>query len=158
MWVFQVIEQCCVTSSFEKLTLLLAFCVSHLSVICAGVGKPQAIMSKEELDEKEANRTGADIGSKSKSSRSRSRSLATIMTNKGEAPRLSRSHRSSTSHRPSDSDVEEVAVGVKRGMILPFEPLSISFDDVSYFVDMPSVSCTSPSATLHISSSLSLRF
>lgn len=102
------------------------------------VGKPQAIMSKEELEEKEANRTGGDVITKSKSSRSQSRSLAAIMNSKGDAPRLSKSHRSSTSHRPSDSDVEEVAVEVKRGMILPFEPLSISFDDVSYFVDMPS--------------------
>ena len=109
-----------------------------LSAGSAAVGKPQAIMSKEELEEKEANRTGADF-SKSRSSRSQSRSLAAIMTSKGDAPRLSKSHRSSTSQRPSDSDVEEVAMEVKRGMILPFEPLSISFDDISYFVDMPAV-------------------
>jgi ABC-type multidrug transport system ATPase subunit len=104
-----------------------------------GVGKPQAIMSKEELEEKEANRTGADLVSKrSKSSRSQSRSLAAIMSSHGtDAPRLSRSHRSSTSHHPSESDVEEVTVEVKKGMILPFQQLSISFDDVSYFVDMP---------------------
>lgn len=28
----------------------------------------------------------------------------------------------------------------KRGMILPFQPLSISFDDLKYSVDMPAVS------------------
>jgi hypothetical protein len=130
---------------------LLAFHDSHLSLRSAAVGKPQAIMSKEELEEKEANRTGGDVITKSKSSRSQSRSLAAIMNSKGDAPRLSKSHRSSTSHRPSDSDVEEVAVEVKRGMILPFEPLSISFDDVSYFVDMPAVRCTLPSSALYIS-------
>lgn len=27
----------------------------------------------------------------------------------------------------------------KRGMILPFQPLSISFDDIKYYVDMPAV-------------------
>lgn len=27
----------------------------------------------------------------------------------------------------------------KRGMILPFEPLSITFDDILYAVDMPQV-------------------
>jgi len=29
----------------------------------------------------------------------------------------------------------------KKGMVLPFEPLSIAFDDISYYVDMPAV-CT----------------
>lgn len=29
----------------------------------------------------------------------------------------------------------------KKGMILPFEPLSLTFHDVNYYVDMPSVSC-----------------
>jgi hypothetical protein len=27
-----------------------------------------------------------------------------------------------------------------RGMVLPFEPLSISFDDICYYVDLPAVS------------------
>lgn len=27
----------------------------------------------------------------------------------------------------------------KRGMLLPFEPLSITFDDIRYSVDMPQV-------------------
>lgn len=30
-------------------------------------------------------------------------------------------------------------VAPKRGMILPFQPLSISFNEVEYFVDMPAV-------------------
>lgn len=29
--------------------------------------------------------------------------------------------------------------GAKRGMVLPFSPLAMSFDDVRYFVDMPAV-------------------
>lgn len=28
----------------------------------------------------------------------------------------------------------------ERGMVLPFEPLSISFDDICYYVDLPAVS------------------
>lgn len=28
----------------------------------------------------------------------------------------------------------------KRGMVLPFKPLSLSFDNVNYYVDMPAVS------------------
>ena len=29
---------------------------------------------------------------------------------------------------------------VKRGMVLPFEPLSLAFNHVNYYVDMPAVS------------------
>lgn len=28
----------------------------------------------------------------------------------------------------------------KKGMILPFQPLSLAFDHINYFVDMPGVS------------------
>lgn len=31
----------------------------------------------------------------------------------------------------------------RRGMILPFQPLAMSFDSVNYFVDMPAVRITS---------------
>lgn len=34
----------------------------------------------------------------------------------------------------------EASGNQKRGMILPFEPYSITFDDVRYSVDMPAVS------------------
>lgn len=39
-----------------------------------------------------------------------------------------------------DSNLE-AAIGVapKRGMVLPFTPLAMSFDTVNYFVDMPPV-------------------
>ena len=30
-------------------------------------------------------------------------------------------------------------VNTKKGMVLPFTPLALSFDDVKYFVDMPVV-------------------
>lgn len=33
----------------------------------------------------------------------------------------------------------------ERGMILPFTPLSMSFDSVNYYVDMPSVRIYFPS-------------
>lgn len=112
----------------------------------AAVGKPQAIMSEEELAEKEANRTGASVNSKvSGSTRSQSRSLAGIMA-AGEKSHStqSRSRRSSASELSRHGDEDESTIvhpaadgGAKRGMILPFQPLSISFDDVSYYVDMP---------------------
>jgi hypothetical protein len=39
------------------------------------------------------------------------------------------------------SDASDAVAGVepKRGMILPFQPLAISFDDIKYYVDMPAV-------------------
>ena len=138
-------------------------------LIDSALGKPQAIMSEEELAEKEANRTGASLD-KSKSTKSRSRarrsdqgrSLAEIMSERkgGAITPSSRSTRESVDQRQSmdqtrssmdqrsEPDVEDVesagdgAAAQARGMILPFTPLSISFDDVSYFVDMPAVSVT----------------
>lgn len=111
----------------------------------AAVGKPQAIMSAEEMAEKEANRTGKIVSLRKSTSTSvnSSRSLAAIGSTNGTTK--SRSRRSSNSHRARDDELgvdEESMAGdsrVKRGMILPFEPLSISFDDVSYYVDMPAV-------------------
>lgn len=44
-------------------------------------------------------------------------------------------------NRNADSSLE-AALGVapKRGMVLPFTPLAMSFDNVNYYVDMPPVS------------------
>lgn len=42
--------------------------------------------------------------------------------------------------RNSSSLIEETnGVAGKKGMILPFSPLAMSFDTVNYFVDMPPV-------------------
>lgn len=39
-----------------------------------------------------------------------------------------------------EATLEIAAMEQKRGMILPFLPLSISFEDLTYYVDMPPVS------------------
>jgi hypothetical protein len=43
------------------------------------------------------------------------------------------------------SDVSYINASVRadpgRGMILPFEPLSMSFSEINYYVDMPAVCC-----------------
>lgn len=36
-------------------------------------------------------------------------------------------------------DVQEVNENSIRGMVLPFEPLSVTFDEIRYSVDMPPV-------------------
>jgi hypothetical protein len=38
--------------------------------------------------------------------------------------------------RNADADTSNAP---RRGMILPFQPLAMSFDSVNYFVDMPAV-------------------
>jgi hypothetical protein len=37
-----------------------------------------------------------------------------------------------------------------RGMVLPFQPLSISFNDISYFVDLPAVLCFAETPLSHV--------
>lgn len=37
----------------------------------------------------------------------------------------------------------------RRGMVLPFSPLSMCFDDVNYYVDMPAVSSTMHNFSQH---------
>lgn len=47
--------------------------------------------------------------------------------------------------RNADSAGEASSGGAaKRGMVLPFSPLAMSFDDVRYFVDMPAVNHPPP--------------
>lgn len=122
-----------------------------LDVHCAAIGRPQPIMSEEELAEKEAARTGIPLQkstsrahsrglSKARSQR-RSLSLSQSRRAAGDSPmQITRSRRASKTFQDSDLTVGEPEdIVVDRGMILPFQPLSISFSDVSYFVDMPAV-------------------
>lgn len=108
-------------------------------------------MTEEELAEKEANRTGQTMQLRKKKgnelrSRSRSHSLSAIMSANGETAMEGQSrirNRKDTVEDLDYVDVDDAAgsgdVQEKRGMILPFQPLAISFDDVSYYVDMPAV-------------------
>ncbi|KAK6119519.1 hypothetical protein DH2020_046741 [Rehmannia glutinosa] len=88
-------------------------------------GKPQAILSEETLAERIASKRGEHVELSSVGSRT--------------------SGRYDDVHRSVSSRTMSSRVGVisnadpnrKRGMILPFEPLSITFDDIRYAVDMP---------------------
>lgn len=47
--------------------------------------------------------------------------------------------------RNEDSSLESAnGIAPKKGMILPFTPLAMSFDDVKYYVDMPAVRINGP--------------
>ncbi|KAL8153334.1 hypothetical protein V2J09_011094 [Rumex salicifolius] len=108
------------------------------------LGKPQAIISKEEASEIHDDEEEPEMGFKF-SSRSRKgvvpRSLSSADGNdtREMAMRrmMSRSNQNGLS-RNDDSSLEATnGVVSKRGMILPFTPLAMSFDEVNYFVDMP---------------------
>lgn len=123
------------------------------------MGKPQAVLSEEDLAMKEANRTGQTYkGSESRKNRSRSRRSLGPSWSRNGAVNGEDMQFSIGEDGMSNLEMEDMVVPTaKRGMILPFEPLSISFDDVSYFVDMPPVniplnpaSCLSLSPTSNI--------
>ncbi|XP_074280493.1 pleiotropic drug resistance protein 1-like [Silene latifolia] len=76
------------------------------------IGKPQPILSEEDLQEKQANLTGQAI------------------------ELSSRGRRSSGSGRGGEIQEESQRNG-QRGMVLPFQPLAITFDEIRYSVDMP---------------------
>ncbi|XP_068648511.1 ABC transporter G family member 39-like isoform X2 [Aristolochia californica] len=79
-------------------------------------GKPQTILSEEALMEKQMNRTGQvqELELSSASSASKGNEVAR-----------------------SSSGFSDVVNGRKKGMVLPFAPLSITFDNIRYSVDMP---------------------
>jgi len=41
-----------------------------------------------------------------------------------------------------NSTPEEDTLTTKRGMVLPFRPLSLAFDHVNYYINMPTVNST----------------
>lgn len=87
-------------------------------------GKPQAILTEETMAERNDCKT-REIELSLREKR---------LSERGDEIQRSASSTSVTSRAGS---VSEVSQNKKRGMILPFEPLSITFDDVRYAVDMP---------------------
>ncbi|GLJ18676.1 hypothetical protein SUGI_0333120 [Cryptomeria japonica] len=71
------------------------------------LGKPQALISEEELKQKKESTTGIQGG-------------------------VSRGQRNSNVSNNSEYNADG-----KKGMVLPFEPLSMTFDNINYYVDMP---------------------
>ncbi|KAG5540559.1 hypothetical protein RHGRI_020691 [Rhododendron griersonianum] len=86
--------------------------------------KPQAVLSKETLEERNVYKGGEVIELSLSGNSSSERGVE-----------LQRSVSKLMSSRVGRSS--EVNQNRKRGMVLPFEPLSITFDDIKYAVDMP---------------------
>ncbi|KAI4337356.1 hypothetical protein L6164_015784 [Bauhinia variegata] len=91
------------------------------------IGKPQAVISKETLAEKNASRNGQLIELSSSKWKGSSEN--------GNESRTSLSSRTLSARVGSVST--EANQNRKRGMVLPFTPLSITFDEIRYAVDMP---------------------
>ncbi|KAF8393290.1 hypothetical protein HHK36_021531 [Tetracentron sinense] len=100
---------------------------AHWYWIGVAFGKPQALLSEETLSEKHANRTGEliDLSSRERTSSRES----------GDESR--RRSTSSGSSSTRIDRIDEANQNRKRGMVLPFEPLSITVDEIGYAVDMP---------------------
>ncbi|PQQ02524.1 hypothetical protein Pyn_24695 [Prunus yedoensis var. nudiflora] len=88
-------------------------------------GKPQAILSKEALAEKTSHRTGDSI------------ELSSRGKNSSDSRNESRRSVSSRTLSARVGSITEANENRKRGMVLPFEPLWITFDEITYAVDMP---------------------
>ncbi|KAJ6942433.1 ABC transporter G family member 29-like [Populus alba x Populus x berolinensis] len=93
-------------------------------------GKPQAIISEETTKKGTTSKKGSLPQSLASSDGNN--------TSEMELLRMSSPSNPSGPIKNSDSTLEAAnGVAPKRGMVLPFTPLSMSFEDVNYFVDMP---------------------
>ncbi|KAI5651241.1 hypothetical protein M9H77_37246 [Catharanthus roseus] len=121
--------------------ILFTFALMYLKP----VGGRQAIISKEqarnmEIDEQEAEEVPRFQKVKSKKD---SLPLSTFDRNNSREMAIrrmssSQSNANGATTRNDDTRLETAAgIAPKRGMILPFTPLAMSFDSVKYFVDMP---------------------
>ncbi|KAK8639134.1 hypothetical protein V6N13_137527 [Hibiscus sabdariffa] len=122
--------------------ILFTFALAHLDPL----GKPQAVISEETTEELEANYEGITEEPRlrrpksSKDSFPRSFSTADALNSKEMEIRRMSSRTNPNGMSRTDSSLD-AAIGVapKRGMVLPFTPLAMSFDTVNYYVDMPPV-------------------
>ncbi|CAL5443910.1 unnamed protein product [Camellia sinensis] len=111
----------------------------------AAPGKPQAIISKETAGEMEADQEETKEAPRLKTNRSKigsvPRSLYAADGNNSREMAIRRmsSRCNANGLSRNEDSILDAARGVapKRGMVLPFTPLAMSFDNVKYFVDMP---------------------
>eukprot|EP00253_Pinus_taeda_P012741 PITA_12741 len=121
-------------------SVLFNICFTAALAYLKPLGKAQTVVSEEALREKHANRTGETMEVEL-SSRAVSKGKS-IEESASEARAGEIMRRSSVSSAGSLSDRLGATTAAnsgkaKKGMVLPFEPLSIAFDDISYYVDMP---------------------
>ncbi|KAF2323470.1 hypothetical protein GH714_035632 [Hevea brasiliensis] len=109
---------------------------------CSHVLKPkQAIISEETINETESgHQEDSTAEPRQRRPESKKDSISrSLSSSDGKNTREMEVVRMSSQSNPSERNGAGVnSVAVKRGMILPFTPLAMSFDSVNYYVDMPS--------------------
>ncbi|KAK6153626.1 hypothetical protein DH2020_013265 [Rehmannia glutinosa] len=121
--------------------VLFTFALMYLSPL----GKPQAIISKEQAREMETNHEEMDDAPRLRTTKSKKDSLPRSLSSDdgNNTMEMAIQRMSSLSNVYGLNRNENLSIGTvrgvapKRGMVLPFTPLSMSFDSVNYSVDMP---------------------
>ncbi|GMN37142.1 hypothetical protein TIFTF001_006571 [Ficus carica] len=117
--------------------VLYTFALMYLNPL----GKPQAIISEEDADEMEGNQEESKGEPRLRRPKSKTESFPrSLSASDGNNTREMAIRRMSSRSNPNGiSRNADSANGVapKRGMVLPFTPLAMSFDSVNYYVDMP---------------------
>ncbi|KAJ8638657.1 hypothetical protein MRB53_012924 [Persea americana] len=112
--------------------VLFTFALMYLNPL----GKPQAVISEEEAEDVEGNQGEPRIKTAKSRRGSVPRSLSSADGEMALARINSRANGGLSQNANSNLDLA-TGVAPKRGMVLPFLPLAMSFDDVNYYVDMP---------------------
>ncbi|XP_010250339.1 PREDICTED: ABC transporter G family member 42-like [Nelumbo nucifera] len=108
-------------------------------------GKKQAVISEQAANDMEANQEGTKEEPRTITTRSKTESIPKSLSagdgnnSREMAIRQMNSKTNTNKGRRNADSLLEAASGVapKRGMVLPFTPLAMSFDSISYYVDMP---------------------
>ncbi|KAH9560799.1 hypothetical protein CY35_06G126700 [Sphagnum magellanicum] len=120
--------------------LLFNFIMTFALQYFPPLGKPQALVPEEVLMEKVENRAAVSNREKSISSSSSSSAVQNGVGADGIQMGVVPSWRHNDVQETSvdvDDVQQEGEIQAQKGMILPFEPLSLTFHNVCYYVDMP---------------------
>ncbi|KAK8608426.1 hypothetical protein V6N13_023850 [Hibiscus sabdariffa] len=117
--------------------ILFTFALMYLNPL----GKPQAIISEETAQELEADHEALGEEPRLMRPESSKDSFSAGASSEREMVIRRMSNRANSYGMNRNDSSIDAATGVapKRGMVLPFTPLAMSFDNVDYYVDMPPV-------------------
>ncbi|KAH9321629.1 hypothetical protein KI387_016268, partial [Taxus chinensis] len=124
-----------VSQSLGSFTLIVMFALGGF-VVSRALGKSQAVQSEEVIEKTHANRTGES----SHGNKPTSVELTSDKHSRGHAWRSERiDSPNSEFHSVNDGELSDLRASIphKKGMVLPFQPLSIAFKNINYYVDMP---------------------
>lgn len=95
------------------------------------LGKPQALISEDDLKQKLGAQTGV-------AQRNNQNEMQTMAGESHEEIQASDPAGATSQRGRNNTASSSTRVSEKKGMVLPFQPLAMAFDNVNYYVDMPS--------------------